>query len=399
MAEVFRQVGNDSGSKGPAMANKLYERAISIFEKLLQESPDDVVTKGQLAEAYLLYGANLCRTDDTGWEVTAASAAELKKRPLMQRGLIVHRQAADLRRRLRAANPDDPDAAYQLARALTEWAYQEVRAGDVETTRRILEEAYGLLKRLLAVRPSHLATRNLFARCCAQLGDWYHSMKEDSVRCEPYFQESLGVMKRLAQERPNDPDIQMDYADSWSKIADMHVARKELRAALAASQQELAITQKLEKTYPDNVQMTMDASVSYDHNYRDNYALGNYEVARDMVRKAFDMRLPLIDADPDNRRNCSLLGRTTKRLGEVYERLGQTVEAVRAYEAGLSRMTAYRQRSQDHAVDKDIADLQSALEKCRKKLGTLRSLSKRVEHITPARKIRTWDGSPEPAPP
>jgi tetratricopeptide (TPR) repeat protein/predicted Ser/Thr protein kinase len=367
MAEVFRQVGSDSGSRGPAMANQLYERAIAIFEKLHEESPDDVETKGQLAEAYLLYGINLARTDDTGWEATVASTAEQKKRPLLQRSLAVHRQAAELRRELLASRPDDLGATYQLARALTEWAYDEVRAGDVERARALLEEAYRLLKRLLAVRPDHVATRMLLAKCSSRLGDWYHDMKEDYVHCEPYFKESLEVMKRLAEEQPNDADIQMDYADSWSKIADMHVGRKELQAALAASQQELAITQKLEKAYPDNVQMTMDTSVSYDHNYRDNFALGNYEVARDMVRKAFDMRLPLIDADPDNRRNCSLLGRTTKRLGGVYDRLGQTAEAVKAYEAGLSRLTAYRQRSQDHSVDKDIADIQSALEKCRKR--------------------------------
>jgi hypothetical protein len=81
------------------------------------------------------------------------------------------------------------------------------------------------------------------------------------------------------------------------------------------------------------------------------------------------VRLPLIDADPDNRRNCSLLGRTTKRLGGVYERLGQPGEAIKAYEAGLSRLTAYAQRSEDHAVDKDIADIRASLEKCRKKPG------------------------------
>jgi serine/threonine protein kinase len=142
MAEAFRLVGGDAGQRGPAMANQLYERAIALYEKLLNESPDQAEAHSQLAEAYLLYGINLGRTDDSGWEVTAASSAELKKRPLMLRGLTVHRQAADLRRQLLAARPDDPTAKYELARALTEWAYQEVRAGDVETTRQILEEAH-----------------------------------------------------------------------------------------------------------------------------------------------------------------------------------------------------------------------------------------------------------------
>lgn len=369
MAEVFRQVGSDSGSKGPAMANKLYERAIAIFEKLLEESPDRAEITGPLAEAYLLYGMNLCHTDDTGWEVSEASSAELGKRPLMQRGLAVHRQAVDLRRQLLGTRPGDPAARYELARALTEWAYQEVRAGDAAMTRQVLEEAYALLKQLLAGDPENVAYRALLAKCAERLGDWYYDMKEDYVHCEPYYKESLETFRRLAQERPDDPVIQMDYANSWSRTADLHGARKEFSAALAASQQELAITQKLEKAYPDNVKIISDASASYDHNYRDNFALGNYASARDMVRKAFDMRLPLIDADPDNRRNYSLLGRTTRRLGGIYQKLDQTAEAVTAYEAGLSRLTSYAQRSGDHAVDKDIAYVQTELDKCRKKLA------------------------------
>jgi tetratricopeptide (TPR) repeat protein len=212
-----------------------------------------------------------------------------------------------------------------------------------------------------------VASRALFAKCGERLGDWYCDVKEDYGRCESYYKESLDVFGRLAEEHPNDPALQTDHANSWSRMADLHVARKDLPAALAASQRELAITRKLEKAYPDNVQITMDARVSYDHNYRDNYALGNYEVARDMVRKAFDMRLPIVDADPDNRRNFSLLGRTTRRLGGVYDRLGQTAEAIKAYEAGLSRLTAYRQRCRDESVDKDVSAIQSELERCRKK--------------------------------
>jgi serine/threonine protein kinase len=365
MAEVFRQIGNDSGSRGPAMANRLYERSIAIFEKLADESPASAETQRQLAGAYLLFGINLARTDDSGWEISTAGAAEQKDRPLMQRSLTVHRQAADIRRQLLTELPNDPTAKYELARAFVEWAYQEVRAGDAEKARQTLEEAHDLLQQLLAADPNHVASRTLFARCGERLGDWYLEMKEDCVRCEPYYEQSLKVFQRLAEEHPDDPDIQMDYANSWSRTADMHVARKNLQAALAASQRELAITQKLEKAYPDNVQMIMDASASYDHNYRENYALGNYQVARDMVRKAFDMRLPFLDADPDNRRNHSYLGRTTLRLGGVCEKLGQKQEAIKAYEAGLSRLVAYRKRSQDRSVDKDIADIQSNLEKCR----------------------------------
>jgi tetratricopeptide (TPR) repeat protein len=369
MAEVFRQVGNETGPKGPATANKLYERAIALFETLAAETPTQSAPKGELAEAYLLHAINLARTDDTGWEVTAASSAERNKQAPMQRGLALHRQATDLRRQLLAEKPDDSAARRELARALSEWAYLEVRAGDAETARQVLEEAYLLLKQLLTAEPGHVANRTLFAKCAERLGDWYFDIKHDYVRCEPYVQESLTTMTQLAAEQPRDPGIQMDWANSWSRMADLHRARKDLAAALAASERELAITQQLEKAYPDNVGILMDASISYDHNYRDNFALGRLEAARDMVRKAFDMRLPLVDADPGNYRNISLLVRTTRRLGGVYQKLNQTAEALQAYEAGLARITAYVQRSQDHSMDKDIAAIQAELDRCRQKRG------------------------------
>ncbi len=365
MAEVFRQVGDGADLKGPAAASKLFEQAITAFERLHKESPGDAEIKGQLAEAYLLYGINLAHSDDTGFEVTLASAAEMAKRPLMQRGLTVHRQAADLRRQLLAAKPDDATSRFELARALTEWSYQEVRAGDAETARKTLGEAHGLLKQLLSVEPNHVAYRARLAKCAEWLGDWYFDMKDDLAACEPYYRESLETCKRLAEEQPSDAVIQMACANSWSRMADWHRVNKDLTAALAASQQELAITQKQEKLYPDNVQIIMDCTGSYDHNYRDNFALGNFEVARDMIRKSFDTLLPILDADADNHRTISRLARTTVRLGRIYAKLNQLPEAIQAYEAGLSRLTAYVLRTNDHSMDKEIAGVQKELANCR----------------------------------
>ena len=367
MAEVFRQVGNDAGPKGPAAANQLYERAIEIFERLQKESPNSVDIKSQLAEAYLLYGINLAHTDDTGWEVTPESTAKLRERPLMKRGLVVHRQAADLRRQVLATKPTDPEAKQELARALNEWAYQEVRAGDVDTTRQILEEARDILKQLLSADPDHVANRLQFGKCTERLGDLYYDMKQDYDRCAPYYAEALATLIKLAEEQPNDAAIQMACANSWSRTADLRRAKKDVPGSLAASQQELAITQKLERAYPDNVQIILECSTAYDHNYRDNFRLENYEAARDMIRAAFEMRLPIFDADADSHRNMSVLLRTTRRAGSIHDKLNQRKEAIHYYEEGLKRVTAYVERTQDRSLDQLIAEVQKEFEEVRKK--------------------------------
>lgn len=368
MAEVFRQVGDDSNLHGTAASGKLYEQAITIFERLHRDGPGNREVTDQLAEAYLLYGMNLSHADDTGWEVTAESSAKLKQRPQMQRALALHRQAADLRRQAVSEKPNDAIAQYELARALTEWAYQEVRAGEVETTRQILEEARGMLQQLARADQEPPAYRAMLAKCSERLGDLYYDMKQDFDACEPFYTESLQTLTVLAAQQPSDAQIQMAFANAWSRISDLHRARKDLPAALAASEQELAITQKLEKLYPDNARIMCDACVSYDHIFSDNYQLGNFERAHELVRRAFDIRIALIDADPDNRRIISQMSRTIWRLGLVRQKLNQLPLAVEAYETGLARMTGYAQRTQDHSMDADIAKIQAELEKCRKKL-------------------------------
>jgi hypothetical protein len=62
-----------------------------------------------------------------------------------------------------------------------------------------------------------------------------------------------------------------------------------------------------------------------------------------------------------------MLARTTGRLGGIYAKLNQLPESIQAYEAGLSRLTAYVQRTNDHSMDKDIATIQEELTKCKKK--------------------------------
>jgi serine/threonine-protein kinase len=364
LAEVFRQISNETGTQSRANANLLYERALAIFEELHRAAPQDAVAQRDLAEACLLFAINLSRTDDLGANVTAEMVAAQKERPLLVRAGFLGQRAIDLRRRLLAATPGDRAAQYEVARALAEWAYQQMRSGDAAAAQRALLEACGLLKELLAAHPSEISYRFLFGRAASRLGDYFYDLVKDGhEQAAPFYEESLAVLKRLATEQPQDQDIQMEYANAWSRMGDLYAARRQYEKSLEAFQKELAVTQALEKLAPNNMQTMSDASISYDHVSRELLRLERYTEALPVLVRVLEIRQGLIAVDPDNRRHHAQLLRPVKRLGLVYEKLGQPDKALETYERGLRLLTAYRTRTTDHSLDEHITALQTEAHK------------------------------------
>src|SRR5262249_39168692 len=160
---------------------------------------------------------------------------------------------------------------------LTEWAYLEVRAGDADATLAALEESRRLLKKLLANAPTEVRYRLLFGKTVKRLGDWYFDLKEDYKQSRPYYEEALATMGSLANDQPKDHDIQFEYADAWSRLADQCAAEGDHEKALAGFEEELAVTVKLERDASDNVQTLWDSSISYDHVSREALALKRYD--------------------------------------------------------------------------------------------------------------------------
>jgi len=367
LAEVFRQIANDAGTKTRASANQLYDCAVATFEALQEATPGDPVAQSDLAEACLLFAINLSRTDDLGLNASTAMVAEQKERPLLVRARALGQWAIDLRRRLLPASPNDRAAKYQVARALTEWAYQEMRSGDSEAGRNAFAESQGLLKALLATQPQEILHRFLFERTASLLGDYYFDLvKGGHEQAAPYYAESLEILKMLAAERPKDHEVQMEFPNYWSRIADLHAARDDYEKSLEAFQ-ELAVTQALEKLAPNKVQLMADCAISYDHVSRELLHLKRYKGALPILLRVMEIRLGIIAVDPENRRHPSQMVRPINRLSTVYQNLNQPEKAIEAYEAGLRVLKAYRTRTGDRGLDKEIAALESSLSKGRAK--------------------------------
>jgi serine/threonine protein kinase/tetratricopeptide (TPR) repeat protein len=381
LAEVFRQVSGETASNTRASANQLYDRAVASFETLLAAAPDDPVAQADLAEACVLFCINLARTDDVGLNNTPEVVAAQKDRPLLARAKQLGRRAVELRRRLLAAAPDDREATYQLARALTEWSYEEMRSGDPITARDSFTESHRLLQSLLATGPHEVSHRFLFGRTASLLGDYYFDLvKGGYERAAPYYDESLAALEQLAAERPTDTLVLMEYANTWSRVADVHAERGNEKAAdkaaaiahheksLAAFEKELEVTKALEKVAPNNLQLMADCCISYDHVSRELMWLERYKDALPILLKAMELRTAHIAVDPTNRRQHSQMVRPTKRLGLVYDKLGRPEKAVEAYDLGLGVLTAYRTRTGDRSLDDDIKKIEAEREAVRAKV-------------------------------
>jgi hypothetical protein len=93
--------------------------------------------------------------------------------------------------------------------------------------------------------------------------------------------------------------------------------------------------------------------------------LERFDEAVRHVKRALEIRLPRVDADPAGRRIHSLLTRPVTRMGIAYQRLGQLVLAIETYEMGLRRLSGYHERTGDASLDDTIEEITEQLAHCR----------------------------------
>jgi hypothetical protein len=82
-----------------------------------------------------------------------------------------------------------------------------------------------------------------------------------------------------------------------------------------------------------------------------------------VLTRVLEIRQAVIAAEPTNRRNHSLLNLPIRRLGLAYEKLNQRDKAIEAYVLGLKLLQAYRQRTSDQSLDKQIAGIEGELKR------------------------------------
>jgi eukaryotic-like serine/threonine-protein kinase len=379
LAEVFRQVGDGKGAKGPAAAVPLYARAVDLFEKLLEASKDSGAARRDLAKACLLAAVNLTRADANPWDGNAKRAKTEPERPMLIESRRLNERAVQLRRQDFEQDPSSRDAAFFLAQALSEWSWLESRMSTPERARPLLEEAYQILHARADSLPDDVSWQSQAGTTAERLGDWYFDVKEDYARADSLYQESLKIAGKLSAAHPEDESLRMNLANAWFRVGDVRDKRGDKMGTLEAFQNECKTTLPMEVTAKGNLQTLLDVSISYDHLSRINTDLKRWDEVIRVVRRGFEIRIPLLAADPTNRRVHSLLSRPTERLGLAYRSLGQNEKAVEAYEFSLAHVAGYAQRTGDHSIDEQFNGIRTALAECKAELSARASNPKTTE--------------------
>ena len=336
LAEVFRQVGDEQGVGGATAATELYGRSIAILEQLVEQQPQDFGVKEQLALAYGMSGNNFTDAGSNG-----------RARAILQKSI-------DLRRELLKLDESSVDAKRLLADVLVDWAYAEVNGGDLQAVLNALLESHSISLELLEADPKSLVIREHYAKTCERLGDWYYDYPKDFDTSEKYILECLRVSRELAAEGPQDYDLQIALANALERLGNLHHLRKDLHKALEAYDEELEVTQKLEVAAPYNARTQWDCSISYDKVGLVNLQLGNLDAALKASQRSYEMRIPLVEADPTNFKGHHRMSLAVKRLTTCYERLKHFDEANEAYRTGLRLLQNFTDKTGSKAFAKDI---------------------------------------------
>jgi len=367
LAEVFQQAGDESGFKGPATADGLYQRAVELCEELLRGDPENLQAQEDLANACRLMAVNITELDEAGGMVSADYAKSQSGRPRLIQGLQLFRRSMDIWRKRLKARPEDSLAAFELARTITDWCYLEMRAGDWEQSLPVMEEARALSRRLVNNHPDSVPYQAVLAEITERVADWHADFHRDFTTARPLYEESLELWKKLALANPADHELQIDYANSWSRLGEVHRALGDKEAALAAFEQELAITSALEPLFQDNALLLADCHVSYDHVLKACLVLNRMDRAIEIGRRGMQLSVRVAEFDPEARRGIASLRMSARDSAEVLRKAGLHREAADTCETAVRLLTEFQTRTGDRSFESDIATFQKAAAESRER--------------------------------
>ncbi|HTK29355.1 MAG TPA: serine/threonine-protein kinase [Vicinamibacterales bacterium] len=311
----------------------LVQRAREYLERLAGEAAGDRPLQRELAEAYLKVG-------DVQGNPYAANLGDTEG---------AARSYGDARRisaALVAADGTDTAARRYLARS--DRALGEVlpQLGRPSEAAAYFREAAALLESLLAASPADRDLREQLAGCYQVLGDLQgHGGLQnlgDLAGALASYRRSLSLYRELAEDR-SDKGARRGVALVQIRIGDMAEFRDELRAALDAYRDALAIATSIASEDPTNAEDRRRLALAHRKVGGIEEDLGQSDDALREYENAAAINRALVDADPANVQASMGYAISLRYSGDLLASLGRLRAALardRAVLGILERLSA-----------------------------------------------------------
>jgi serine/threonine-protein kinase len=324
---------DDIGRYG--QAEKTYQAALEIQQKLRAEYPDDLRFLSDLAATWTGLGNLYYRM----------SRYELAEK--------YDQQAVAARRQIAEAPSATAVSRDELARVHANLANVYTQSNRYDLAEQHYLAAQAALKKLVADCPKESVYQSSLAQCQGNLGVLL-SRTGKRGQAEKAFQDCIATYKSLAEAQPDDPGNWDRLAGRYHTLAELYSESGRTAQAEEQYQQALAIRKKLADTHPavPIYQAKVADSLNglaglYHRTGRNDRAESVYQEAAGICRKLADAHPTVTDYQSD-------VLNSYLNLGELYRQMRQLDKALEAHEAALKiaqRVLASDPKSVDWQVN------------------------------------------------
>ncbi len=176
-----------------------------------------------------------------------------------------------------------------------------------------------------------------------EIGD-VRSARNDLKGALEAYEEGLAIRRKLAASDPSHAERQRDVSVSLNKIGDVRSARNDLKGALEAYEEGLAIRRKLAASDPSHAERQRDVSVSL-NKIGDVRSAKRLKGALEAYEEGLAIRRKLAASDPSHAERQRDVSVSLDRVGDVRRARNDLKGALEAYEEGLEIAPSWRRRT------------------------------------------------------
>ncbi|MBT8061289.1 MAG: toll/interleukin-1 receptor domain-containing protein [Gammaproteobacteria bacterium] len=176
------------------------------------------------------------------------------------------------------------------------------------------------------------------ARALRQIGTARMDGGKSDLALESY-REALAIALTVALRNPDDPDAQIDLANSHFYVGWVHWQRNELDEAQAQFTAVVPIVDSVSARDPQRAEWLVERGYAYTNLGRLLELQGRHEAALDLYREVQSINQRLVELEPENDDYRLEVGFAQNNIGKVLHSLGRLQEAEQHYRADLQIKT------------------------------------------------------------
>jgi tetratricopeptide (TPR) repeat protein len=212
-----------------------YEKCLKISEKLSKENPNNVDLKHNLGVSY------------------SRVADIYKVQGNLAKALEYFEEYLNISKSLFQGNPNHVEIKRGLGIAYEQVGYIHKLQGNLAKALEYFEESLNINKSLFQKNSNHVEIKRSLGIAYIRVGD-IHKLQGNLAKALIYFEENSNISKSLFMENPNQVEIKRDLGIAYSRVGDIHKLEGNLAKALEYFEENARIAQELCKESSTNYQ-------------------------------------------------------------------------------------------------------------------------------------------------